>query len=98
MISDTDCYYCGNAVKERYEECDDGNFSDGDGCNKNCLIEEGYDCIVLPDESSLCECAPIPFSSEFIDIPNFTLLEIVFNKEVVYAGAPGCNNMFENGY
>ena len=25
-------------------ECDDGNLIDGDGCSKDCKIEEGYVC------------------------------------------------------
>lgn len=31
---------CGNMVIEPTEECDDGNFDDGDGCHSNCLMEE----------------------------------------------------------
>jgi MYXO-CTERM domain-containing protein len=27
---------CGNAVKEGVEQCDDGNMTDGDGCDNNC--------------------------------------------------------------
>ena len=26
------------------EECDDGNDVNGDGCNKQCMVEEGYNC------------------------------------------------------
>ena len=33
------------------EECDDGNLIDGDGCNLNGLIEDGYECI---GEPSVC--------------------------------------------
>jgi|GEM_PF-1976364 cysteine-rich repeat protein len=30
---------CGNGEKEKYEECDDGNNEDGDGCSMICKIE-----------------------------------------------------------
>ena len=38
---------CGNGVIEISggvkEQCDDGNIITGDGCNSNCVIEEGWD-------------------------------------------------------
>ena len=43
--------YCGDGnLDEPYEECDDGNTEDGDGCSVNCAIEE-----VLPP---VTECEP----------------------------------------
>ncbi len=33
------CRPCGNGVLEEDEECDDGNVTDGDGCDANCEIE-----------------------------------------------------------
>jgi cysteine-rich repeat protein len=43
---------CGNGVVESYivntamydEYCDDGNATNGDGCNSTCKIETGYNC------------------------------------------------------
>ena len=32
---------CGNGILNAGEECDDGNFVDGDGCSKECKIEGG---------------------------------------------------------
>jgi cysteine-rich repeat protein len=36
-----------------FEGCDDGNVINGDGCNSDCTIQTGYDCIggtpVAPD-------------------------------------------------
>jgi len=32
-------YRCGNGVTEGVEECDDGNNSNGDGCNEVCETE-----------------------------------------------------------
>eukprot|EP00939_MAST-03C_sp_MAST-3C-sp1_P000745 g745.t1 len=39
----------GNGIRERGEECDDGNAVDGDGCSSNGAIECGYSC----DEPSI---------------------------------------------
>ncbi len=47
---------CGNGdILEGVEECDDGDFDDGDGCSGTCLIERGYQC---EGEPSVCttEC------------------------------------------
>ncbi|KAK9789369.1 hypothetical protein WJX73_005379 [Symbiochloris irregularis] len=46
---------CGDGVIEGPEECDDGNTKDGDGCSKDCLIENGWDCSVT--SPSLCTSA-----------------------------------------
>jgi cysteine-rich repeat protein len=35
---------CGDSKKQTGEECDDGNFIDGDGCNSSCIAEAGYNC------------------------------------------------------
>lgn len=37
---------CGNGILEwdNYEYCDDGNLIAGDGCGKDCIIEDGWDC------------------------------------------------------
>lgn len=32
---------CGNEIVEASEECDDGNLSDGDGCDAACVLEAG---------------------------------------------------------
>jgi len=35
---------CGDARNMKILECDDGNIQDGDGCSKDCKIEEYYEC------------------------------------------------------
>lgn len=35
---------CGDSRKDENEECDDGNFNNGDGCSQNCIIEKNYHC------------------------------------------------------
>lgn len=35
---------CGNAVSDPDEQCDDGNLTEGDGCDRDCRVEPGYVC------------------------------------------------------
>ncbi|CAI2364405.1 unnamed protein product [Moneuplotes crassus] len=35
---------CGDGLRVKNEECDDGNLVDGDGCNSDCQIEDEYIC------------------------------------------------------
>lgn len=47
---------CGDG-KRTYEECDDGNTLDGDGCSSDCTVEPGYGCFFgLPDTCRLLGC------------------------------------------
>ena len=45
---------CANGVLDDSEECDDGNFSDGDGCDALCRVEDHYMC-EKDGEGSRCE-------------------------------------------
>lgn len=35
---------CGNGVFDEFEQCDDHNTVDGDGCGHGCRVEEGWMC------------------------------------------------------
>ena len=35
---------CGNGVLDSGEACEDGNTTNGDGCDNTCTIESGWDC------------------------------------------------------
>jgi len=35
---------CGDNLRSGYEECEDGNTADGDGCDANCQVEPGFAC------------------------------------------------------
>ena len=35
---------CGNSTLDAGEECEDGNTTNGDGCDDTCAIESGWDC------------------------------------------------------
>ncbi|MET0287747.1 MAG: Ig-like domain-containing protein [Polyangiales bacterium] len=39
---------CGDSGVDPGEQCDDGNASDGDGCNATCQVEPGYSCSGVP--------------------------------------------------
>ena len=43
---------CGDNVVGPDEGCDDGNFSDGDGCSQTCEVEPGWNC--TDDHPSIC--------------------------------------------
>lgn len=49
---------CGNKLKFTedlianliyYNECDDGNLENGDGCSESCQVEDGYFCLKSSD-------------------------------------------------
>ena len=51
---------CGNSILETFENCDDGNTADGDGCSASCLEERGWVC-----SESGCENARQAFWDDF---------------------------------
>lgn len=44
---------CGDGLKVLYEECDDGNLMNGDGCSSLCFIEDGWS---LPGSILVTKC------------------------------------------
>lgn len=44
---------CGNGVLESYENCEDGNLTNGDGCSDRCRIEPCWTCSGLPSTCTL---------------------------------------------
>lgn len=42
---------CGDGVVQTYEQCDDGNLANGDGCSSGCLFEEADEPLPIPDPS-----------------------------------------------
>ncbi len=56
---------CGDAEVQVWEQCDDGNLDDGDGCSAECFSEVGADCaggyqigerFAAPDGCNACVC------------------------------------------
>jgi cysteine-rich repeat protein len=35
-------------------ECDDGNLDNGDGCNSECKVEQGFNCVTLGNLTDYC--------------------------------------------
>ncbi len=49
QITLASCSRCGDSLIEKpYEQCDDSNKADGDGCSVNCLMEAGWSCTGVP--------------------------------------------------
>ena len=48
------------------EECDDGNYEDGDGCSSQCTEEQHYTCPKTDYLSAFCKYSPPPFTT-FLD-------------------------------
>ncbi len=53
--------HCGDGVIDPDEQCDDGNLTEGDGCNPLCQIETCYACTGAPSQ---CGFAPAGASCE----------------------------------
>eukprot|EP00999_Lentomonas_sp_LEN2_P000337 NODE_1338_length_899_cov_224.247409_g1292_i0.p2 GENE.NODE_1338_length_899_cov_224.247409_g1292_i0~~NODE_1338_length_899_cov_224.247409_g1292_i0.p2 ORF type:complete len:204 (+),score=41.17 NODE_1338_length_899_cov_224.247409_g1292_i0:81-692(+) len=43
-----------NGVLQSGEGCDDGNNNNGDGCNNNCQVENGFSCTGAVGQRSVC--------------------------------------------
>jgi len=49
------CYACGDGnYVSLYESCDDANNDPDDGCEPNCVITDGYNCLNFEGETSIC--------------------------------------------
>ncbi len=51
-VAPLDCALCSNGHIDEFEECDDGNLDDGDGCSSSCLFECGNGAV---DGSEECD-------------------------------------------
>ncbi len=85
---------CGNSFIEQGEACDDGNMMNGDGCNEDCLLENGQVCADRNQcESGVCDAAENPDVCEPADTCGNSDLE---GTEACDDGNPnagdGCSN------
>ena len=51
---------CGDGLDYGFNECEDGNKEDGDGCSSQCKIETNYKC-VRGTYTSKGSCTAIPY-------------------------------------
>ena len=70
---------CGNKIKEKGEDCDDGNKIDTDGCTNNCTTPSCGDGIL--SDTEICEGNQIPYSTCAEYNPNFDLGTISCNSD-----------------
>lgn len=61
-------------------ECDDGNTANGDGCNSDCKVEEGFECIRQADGLDICRDIIPPYAE--LNIKKGNVLEVVFSETV----------------
>ena len=45
--------YCGDGIRDAGEDCDNAG-NDGDGCDSNCNVEDGFACIGDIGVASIC--------------------------------------------
>ena len=63
---------CGNGTLDSYEDCDDGNLENGDGCSSECQIEFGFECCINGKRFS-ANCVSLYMHSEIIQSSSTTL-------------------------
>eukprot|EP00291_Cryptomonas_curvata_P027326 CAMPEP_0172205812 /NCGR_PEP_ID=MMETSP1050-20130122/32835_1 /TAXON_ID=233186 /ORGANISM="Cryptomonas curvata, Strain CCAP979/52" /LENGTH=363 /DNA_ID=CAMNT_0012884755 /DNA_START=210 /DNA_END=1297 /DNA_ORIENTATION=+ len=61
---------CGNGVRNSmWEECDDGNLLDGDGCSRECTIELGWNCSANDNKCTCACCGRISSLRGYASVP-----------------------------
>jgi len=72
---------CGDGINLGYVECDDGNLIDGDGCNSQCEIEDGYRC--YRQENGPDECLDYIAPTALIMMKRPNGITIKFSESIV---------------
>lgn len=86
---------CGNGLPDAGEKCDDGNSNSGDGCSRECQVENGYICtsatVVRPSQC-VPESRPKPneygmrIDQVYVNIKN-VFVRIVVDRVFNFANA-----------
>ena len=73
------CFNCGNGIREFFEQCDtlNGTGKDGDGCNDTCRVVDFFTCAGALGEVSECEHVAVDFNVA----DNTTLNRTVLSRE-----------------
>lgn len=61
-------------------ECDDGNLNDGDGCSRDCRVEENYECHRRSGEADVCRDVAPPEAA--VEVLRKNRIMIYFNEPV----------------
>jgi len=72
---------CGDGINLGQYECDDGNKIDGDGCNSQCKIEEGYKCYKQTNGPDHCYDYIVPYAK--LKMKKTNEIEIQFSELIV---------------
>ena len=64
FVGSSECFNCGNGIREFFEECDtlNGTGNDIDGCNDTCNIVELFTCTGKRGAESVCNHVPVDFN------------------------------------
>ena len=86
---------CGNGVREGIEACDDGGNAPGDGCNPDCLLENGVACSTSGQcGSEFCSDVCLAtqstyFKAELVEAHDRFATSIALNGDLMAIGAHG---------
>jgi len=82
---------CGDGLNLGLYECDDGNRMDGDGCDRNCKIEKGFECETNDKLTDICKDTIRPEATMTVTKGNSLVLKF---SELVYLNKPCIFNHF----
>eukprot|EP00826_Nyctotherus_ovalis_P013548 TRINITY_DN13688_c0_g1_i2.p1 TRINITY_DN13688_c0_g1~~TRINITY_DN13688_c0_g1_i2.p1 ORF type:complete len:315 (-),score=23.71 TRINITY_DN13688_c0_g1_i2:476-1420(-) len=71
---------CGDGLNLGMHECDDGNLNDGDGCSRDCRIEQNYECYRRRGEADVCRDVVPP--EAVVEVLKKNRIVIFFNELV----------------
>ena len=85
---------CGDGIKDKGEECDDGNNDDHDDCTNNCKLKSNCgDGVFSYRRSYLCEeLMDLPLSSDDSSVPTMTTMRARGVVECCDSGDTACTN------
>ncbi|CAK77685.1 unnamed protein product (macronuclear) [Paramecium tetraurelia] len=95
---------CGDAYKTTFEQCDDGNRDNGDGCSNKCMIEENWNCNQDQPNSCLLQTKYSlkyenqTFEHQFVSLKFSNEVKLVSNINFTQSIQPKIINLNQNQY
>ena len=71
---------CGDGLNLGMYECDDGNTINGDGCNSECEVEDGFKCQPQKEGPDICKDIIPPTAT--LKISKGNVIMLTFNEKV----------------